>query len=100
MEWEGERVGNGPVGDLAFVGVEPFGQDVVSSQGLRQAEIGNFFDEREGNVAEGLGGGPGHGTGNVGDAVVDYTVYQEGWIGVGCRFTGLDATALGRRRRL
>ena len=32
--------------------------------------------------------------GNVGYTVVDYAVYQEGWIGVGCRLTGLNATAL------
>ena len=28
------------------------------------------------------------------DTVVDHAVYEEGGIGVGCRFAGLDATAL------
>ena len=94
MEGEGEGVGDGAVGDLAFVGVESLGEDRVTSKGLRQAEIGNLFDEGERNVAEGFGGGTGHGTGNVGYTVVDNAVYQEGWVGVGCRLTGLDAAAL------
>ena len=94
MEGEGEGVGDGAVCDLAFVGVESLGEDRVTSKGLRQAEIGNLFDEGEGNVAEGLGRGPGHGAGDVGYTVVDNAVYQEGWIGVGCRLTGLNATAL------
>src|SRR5580658_224842 len=87
-------VGDGFVGELAFVGVEAFGEAGVGLEGGFGAEVRELEDVGEGCVGEGQGGGVGHGRGHVGDAVVDDAVDLVAGIGVGGGTGGLDAAAL------
>src|SRR6185437_3093833 len=87
-------VGDGFVGELAFVGVKAFGEAGIGFEGGFGAEVGELEDVGESRVGEGERGGVGHGGGHVGNAVVDDAVDLVAGVGVGGGLGGFDAAAL------
>src|SRR3954462_5747973 len=66
----------------------------VSFQRLAPAVVSKSEDERKGRIVEREGGGLRHRPRHVGDAVVNDTVDDIGWIGMRCRVGGLEAATL------
>ena len=80
--------------DLALDDVEALSKARVLAASLLPSLVSDLDHVRKGGVGEGRGGGVRDSTWDVGDAVVDNAVDDEGWLGVGGDVGGLEAATL------
>ena len=93
-EGEAEIAGDGGVGDVAVMDVEPGAQMRVVQERAAPALLGERQHEGQGRVVEREGRGARHRARHVGDAVVDDALLDIGGIGMRRRPAGLEAAAL------